>query len=475
MTVAEVMVASLILALSSLAVLNLVTSGARTNYRAEQSQIVADRLQSEIENIKQLDDNGNYERIALTQAPTHSGDPGNPAYRVSGTTYNIAPNGTSFQPMVIDADEGALQPTTAFENGDVTGTIHRFITWDPDTACEGCKKRVVVAIQLDATGSGGVRPYQELHSVIADPRAPERDTPPPPPPPEGKPWTFWLTDTPCNNSDRVALEQDPPDPGPHKSHNTRGTCEKGLKTADNCSVVLVTTTCTAGAPDLMVTHPPQNSTPEPLFSFATDVIDQSVEEDQGLRLLRPTTSGCPTLDPPALSDSVNPYRFREIHKWVSPPMPDGFNVQLDGEGTLDLWTRAVGNQPYAGRICIWLFQRHIDALGVAIDTPALNLYAGSPPAGSCVEPGVLNLTYFQCSEDPWPKGNGRWKELIVPLHFDLNLLTPGSQLGVAIQVERAGTSGGGLQFFYDEPSYESHLEVRSNSLLPCDLPPWPTC
>jgi Tfp pilus assembly protein PilE len=473
MTVAEVMIAALILAASSLAVLNLIASGAKTNYRAEQSQVVADRLQSEVEQIKQLADNSSYDRIALSSAPTHSTDPNNPDFRVSGSSFNVSPAGSQPQPMVV-APSG-IAPTSSFTTGDVDGTVHRYVTWEPDSACSDCLKRVTVAIQLKATASGGVRHYQELQSVIADPRAPERTTDPPPPGPDTKPWTFWLTDTPCNYSDRQLLEQNPPDPGDHKAHNTRASCAvQQVKTADNCSTVLVTTTCTGGPPDLMVTHPPQNDNPEPLFNFATDIVDQNVNQDQGLRLVKPATSGCPSLDSPLSSDSVSPYRFREVHKWVTPPIPSGFNVQLDGDGTLNLWTRTVGNQSSAGSICIWLFQRQVNALGVAVDTPAVNLYAGSPPSGRCVQSGALNLTYFKCSLSSWPSGP-KWHEVSIPLHFDLNAIVPDSRLGLALQVERAGTSGGGLQFYYDEPSYESRLELHSSSLLPCDVSPWPSC
>jgi len=454
MSMAEVMIASLILAASSLAVLNLVASGARTNYRAEQSQVVSDRLQSEMEKVKQLADNANYERIALSSAPAHSVDVNNPDYRVSGTSYNVAANGSELQAMVIGG-AGDVSPTDHFTVGDVGFTIHRFVTWEPDSACTDCKKRVIVAIQLDATPSGGIRHYQDLQAVIADPRAPARDTSPPPPPPDAKPWSFWLTDTPCNYGDRQPLA------GNHGSHNTRATCDTGLRTVGNCSTALGITTCQGGAPDLMITHPPQNSTPEPLYNFATDVVAQSVSQDQGLRLMKPATDGCPALDAPAVSDAVNPFRFREIHKWVSPPIPNGFNVQLDGNGTLDLWTKTVGNQAYPGRICIWLFQRQLDALGAPVDTPAANV-------------DLNNLAYFSYSKDPWPTGS-KWQEVAVPLHFDLNVLAPGSQVGVAIQVEKAGTSGGGLQFYYDEPSYESRLELQSSSLLPCDVDPWPNC
>ena len=469
MTVAEVMIAALILAVSSLAVLNLVASGARTNYRAEQSQVVSDRLQSEVEQIKQLATAANYDRIALTQAPTHSTDPTNPDFRVSAATYNVAPKGSQFQSLVIDP--GGLAPVSSFTNGDVQGTIHRYVVWEPESACDNCEKRVVVAIQLDATASGGVRHYQELQSVIADPRAPERDNDPPPPPPEGKPWTFWLTDTPCNQPN-VSQPDRQPLAGHHKSHNTRSTCSQGMKTVDNCQTVVATTTCQGGAPDLMVTHPAQNSTPEPLYNFATDVVDQSVSQDQGLRLVKPSTSGCPTLDSPVTSDSTNPYRFREIHKWVTPPIPSGFNVQLDGTGTLNLWTQTVGNQSYSGRICVWLFRRQLNTLGVPIDTPAVNLETHDACDSSL--PTGLNATYLQCTVSSWPSGP-KWHEVSIPLHFDLGLIVPNSALGLAVQVERQGTTGGGLQFYYDEPSYESRLEVHSSSLLPCDISPWPSC
>ena len=41
------------------------------------------------------------------------------------------------------------------------------------------------------------------------------------------------------------------------------------------------------------------------------------------------------------------------------------------------------------------------------------------------------------------------------------------RLGIAIQVERAGTGAPGLEFMYDHPNFESRLEVQSSShILP---------
>jgi hypothetical protein len=131
-------------------------------------------------------------------------------------------------------------------------------------------------------------------------------------------------------------------------------------------------------------------------------------------------------------------------------MGTGFNVTLDGTGTLDLWTQSVDAATYTGKICFWIFERHLNVLGVPVDTPAANL-------------DLSNLTYFQYSP-PGGVWATTWTELHIPLHFNLNLnLGPNSRLGFALQVERSGTSGGGLQFMYDEPSFDSRLIVNTNT------------
>jgi hypothetical protein len=113
----------------------------------------------------------------------------------------------------------------------------------------------------------------------------------------------------------------------------------------------------------------------------------------------------------------------------------------------------VNGGTYAGKICVFLFVRQLNVLGIPVDTPAVNL---TPP--------LLNATYFTHQQSPWPS---TWTEINVPLSFLLNVhLLPGSRLGVAIQVDRGGTGADGLQFMYDEPSFDSRLEVKSTSLLP---------
>src|SRR4029079_443532 len=102
MTLTEVVVAALVLTLGSLAVLSWLGATVKNSYRAEQSQVVNNRLQDEMEKVQQLADNDNYDRIALSQAPAPSSDPNTPASRVSGTSYAVNRNGTGLQPMVFD-------------------------------------------------------------------------------------------------------------------------------------------------------------------------------------------------------------------------------------------------------------------------------------------------------------------------------------------------------------------------------------
>jgi hypothetical protein len=126
-------------------------------------------------------------------------------------------------------------------------------------------------------------------------------------------------------------------------------------------------------------------------------------------------------------------------------------VDLNDNGTLDLWTQTVNGATYSGKICIWLFQRQLNFLGNPIDTPAVNL-------------DVNGVNYFTYEQAQWPT---TWTEIHVPIHFLLNLhLVPGSRLGLAIQVEHNGTGADGLQFMYDEPSFDSRLELSSQSTVP---------
>src|SRR5262249_18165852 len=113
-SVAEVMIALLILAGGSLAVLNLITAAAHNSYRSEQSQVVNDRLQQEMEKITRL----SFSRIALTGLPADSTDTNNPAWRVQGTNYSITQDGTQPLPLVYNG-------SPIYSGGTVSGGARR--------------------------------------------------------------------------------------------------------------------------------------------------------------------------------------------------------------------------------------------------------------------------------------------------------------------------------------------------------------
>ena len=485
-TIIEVVIAAVILAISGLAVLGMVNAASRNNFRTEQSQVVNDRLQQEMETIKQLP----YSQVALSSLPPHSNNSNDPNNRVSGTQFNISKTGpANTQGLVYNGGTdqegsgsvggGTLSPgPTAFASGDVKGKIYRYVTWEQDPSCGNCNdrwtKHVVVAATLDQTASGGVRAYQELQGNLYNPEAGSNQCVigssgcPPHGGTDATPWTFWLTDTPCNNNTRQSIT------GQHATHNTLDVCSKGLHTGPP-GVLGVNN----GAPDLMYTQatPCSNGgcdNTQPTYDYATDVEPtQNASQDVGLQEKVPTSVvngglGCLT-DLNGLQSQLtlgtNPQL--SLHKWVSPQVPSGFNIALDGTGELDLWTQTINNAVYPGKICVWLFTRHLNGLGVPVDTFAVNLGANCPSgqANCCPTNAGLNLTYFACSFTSWPHGG--WTEIHIPLHFASLSLPPNERLGLAIAVERQGTlPGDGIQFMYDHPSFDSRLEAQTRSLLP---------
>jgi Tfp pilus assembly protein PilV len=465
-TVVEVMVAALILVVSGIALLGLVDSATRNNFRAQQSQIVNDQLQQEIERIRQLP----YDEVALTSTPTHSDDSNNPNSRIAGTTFNINRSGAAnYEDLLVNggADKegsdtisgGTVAPgPTSFQSGDVSGQVYRYVTWEQDPSCGNCAdewhKHVVVAVTLDKTASGGIRDYQELQGNVSNPEAGLGSGPGPGPGGgDQTPWTFWLTDTPCDASGRQDLT------GDHLTHNGLGDCPDGPQTGE-----------TAGAPDLMFTKAapldldfPANA--QPTYDYATDVEPaQNPDQDKGLQEKIPPNTisggvGCLTNISSSTSlQTLGPTPQLYLHKWLSPPIPTGFStIVLDGTGQLELWTRTINGAVYPGKICIWLFIRTTSG-GSVTDTNAVNLdLTGNPD-------------YFVHSQSAWP--SALWTEIHVPLRFSdaaggSAQLTPGDRLGLAFGVERQGTlPGDGLQFIYDHPTFDSRLEVDTHSVLP---------
>lgn len=474
MTIVEVVVAGLILALGALGVLGIVDAATRNTFRAEQSQVVANVLQGEMEKLRQVP----YAELALEGLPAHSADESDPNSRISNTTFfYTGRDDTGLKPLVYNGgsnggetiEGGVVDPgPSAFQVGDVRGTIHRYVVWDtcPSLLCQDGRllKRAVVSVKLAATASGGEnRRYQEIQGQFVDPDA-EPSTFPGQKPggSETVPWTLWLTDTTCDQAERQEL---PEIEGDHPTHNTRGDCGDGPQQGN-----------VPGAPDLLwpvaadgpVNPDPETEEekPERLYDYATDV-DPQPDDDHGLQLLPGGECGSTAATDLARGvatapDEPDQTAFQQVHRWLSPPIPGepgSGDVLLTGEGTLSLWTRTIGEVVYPGRICAWLFVRSYGESTIT-DTLAVNL---GPPQS-------LHFNHFAQS---WPSDG--WNEIALPLSFGYASeggalpVPPGSRLGLALSVGEGSSSG--LQIMYDTPSFDSRLELATTGALPPGVTP----
>lgn len=455
LTIVEVVVAALILVVGALGVLGIVDAATRNTYRAEQSQVVANVLQGEMEKLRQVP----YEELALTSLPAHANDPDDPDSRIASTSFfYTGRQGTGLKPLVYNGaisdgetvKGGTIQPgPTSFTVGDVTGHVNRYVVWDtcPSSLCQDGRhlKRAVVTVSLDDTTAGGPRRYQEVQGQVVDPDAEPASFPSQEPGGDDTvSWTLWLTDTPCNQAER----QEQPSDNDHPTHNTRGDCQNGLQTGN-----------VPGAPDLLwaAAHPGEVDDKD---DYATDVEPPS-GVDEGLQMLPGPSCGSSEATGLAIGVATQPdaasTTFQRVHRWLSPPLPGAAgsdDVLLTGDGTLSLWTRTIGGAVYQGRICAWLFVRSYSETEI-VDTAAVNL---GPP---------LSL-YFSHFASAWPSSG--WTEISLPLSFGYAeeggaLPVPaGSRLGLALSVGSETPTG--LQLLYDEPSFDSRLQLETAGALP---------
>lgn len=449
-TVFEVLVASIILVAGALATFQVFDTATRNTFRAEQTQVANDIAQRELEKLRVFD----YKHLAMTAYPAYAANPNNPSSRVLGTDFALEPDGSNPAPMVVQGsalDSGGqvaagFSPSTLvdpgptpFTNGDVKGSIYRYVVWQNDPSCTTCGgnqdlKRIVVAVTLDTVASSTQRAYVETQSDVIDPsdtRLTEKNLP------DGGPLTaeqFYMSDTPCASSGTTTRQTISAD---HLLHNTLGQCADGARTGT-----------TPGAPDALLGDVPPDPYPDdPLLPDTFDYADDSYLEptpdfDDGLQMLRQAANGCnytPTGTHPEA----------KIHRWVSDPMPVAYD--MTGHATLEINSKTINGAAQTGRICIYLFARDTDpTTGVVTDT-------------RLVDEGTPANAYWAYQ----PPGNwaaGGWGTYRVGLNFPRTTIATGQRLGLAISVDPAG-SPGDLQFLYDNPQFDSRLEVDTTTPL----------
>lgn len=437
MTIIEVLVASIILVIGSLAIFQMFDAATRNKSRTEQRQVGLDRAQREIEKLRAVP----YDELALTAYPGSSSSPLSPRNRVHGTDYALNANGTGDAPMVVNGSSlyggGQVSGGTIstgpepFTSGDISGDIYRFIVWRDDpqclAVCPGTQdlKRVVVAVKLNTTPATGERAYVETQSDFIDPTETALSDLPAGPAGSVTAQQFFLSDTPCAAAGSTTRA---PITGDHLLHNTMGTCLNGLRTGT-----------TSGAPDALLLEKAPGTSGDPAYDYASDaILEPAPDTDKGLQLLRQDSNGCDYT--PGGSNSQ-----AKIHRWVTDTVPFAFTIT--GNATLEFYTRTINDATMPGKICVYLFTRN-----VGLDTQIVN-------SGD----GQSYFSYAPAGGDNWPKD--AWTKVRLNMQFPSATLPLARRLGVAISVERAGTPSDGLQFLYDHPDYPTRLEVDTTTPL----------
>jgi type II secretory pathway pseudopilin PulG len=462
MTIVEVVVAAMLLVIASIATLGLVDASTRTTFRAEESQTVINVAQREIERLRDL----SYQQIAMTSVPAATTPANLPTSRIrTGTNFclervdgddpctplPLVRNGGQFENGGGTISGGAVEPVTEnVQVGDITMDIYRFVVWRDEgdellsptsEFCQDkplhyrCKaqdfKRVVVAVRAEKAGAPYERPYEDVQSDFVDLDRATLDAETIGP--GGQVVTgqqFWLSDTRCQTGSTEPPRTPITD---HETHDTLGDCSSPSQ-----------------APDALLRNPPDSSGQSGLFDYSTEIEPGTCSgpppyppagcdpNDSGLQMLD-QASAC-------VANPTGPDAARQIHRWVSTPMPSGFQFESTDRATLELWTRTInGVQGASGKVCGFFFKRSTGGVDTTLATASH-------------------------TSSSWPFGPP-WEA--IRLQFDLDNLSQaqrtlqaGERLGVSIGVDPSGTPDNVLQFLYDRPEGASRLEVLTTTPLP---------
>lgn len=451
MTIVEVIVAAMVLALGAMATFGVLSSATKNTQRAKASQVALNRAQQEIEALRSLEN----EQLALTAAPAHSTATLNPNYRVtSGTFALIREPPSSYATLAVNGgslygggfvEGGSVDPgPTPFTSGDVTGEVYRYVAWRDDANCPAATcpgtqdyKQIVVAVKLDTPGSQtGERGYVEVTSDFVDPTDSALNDPIPGANGVVTGQQFYLSDTPCAESGTTTRQDIVAD---HLLHNTLGTCASGAQTES-----------TAGAPDaLLLGVPPDpdylDESNPPLYDYSDDFyLEPTPDTDKGVQILRDDTSGC------HYTPAGTTHPEAQVHRWVTDPMASDFTMVE--KVTLEFYTRTLSDESYNGQLCVFLFKRH---------------ETGTPP-----EATYTPLTNKSTGAAYWiynPGGTGWWRgawekvRLTMAFNGSPYTIPADDRLGVALSVERGNTTGDALAIMYDHPKFATRIEVDTNT------------
>lgn len=469
MTIVEVLIAVMILAIASMATFGVLASAVRNDQRAKSTQVAIDQAQEQLEKLHSL----TYDELAMTTTPSHATSSQNPNHRVLNGSFALQRNPQGeYATMVVNGDSlyggsgseenktvegGVVTPgPIPFESGNVSGELYRYVVWRNDPTCKESTetaedfcpgnqdyKQLIVAVKLNnGVVQKAERGYYEVQSETVDPEALYEPT-------DGEggggkahtgtavtAQQLFLTDTPCAESGSTEREEIA---GDHLLHNTLGTCADGLQTG-----------LTEGAPDALVLGAPPDPDPlddsnPTLYDYSSDVVpaQPSPETDKGVQILRDDTSGChftPT-------GTVHP--ASQEHRWVTDRLPT--ELKMNGKVTLEFYTRTLNDALSHGTLCVYLFKRQEAGSGEVTDSMLDDKVTGN-----------AYWTYEPEGNGYWPRNS--WTKVRLTMEFNPETVEEDERLGVALSVDPGNTDvSEAIPIVYDHPNYPTRIEVDTTT------------
>jgi type II secretory pathway pseudopilin PulG len=448
MTLVEVVVAALVMTLASMATFALLASATKNAQRARETQVALDLAQEEVERLRSVP----YADLGISAIPTASPSSLSPDSRIQGKTFALKRSPVGEYATLVHNSETGFSPRSEITNanpssGGISGTLYRYVVWRndpscPESQCPGLEdyKQIVVAVQPKGLATEGERGYVEVQAKRIDPEALNE-----PPPPieegggEGEDLTaqqFYLSDTPCSPTGTTTRQ---PIASDHLLHNTLGTCASGLQTGG-----------TLGAPDALLSAgapdpDPENPLNPAFFDYSDDLyLEPTPDTDKGLQIRHDDSEGC-NYDPTGTSTPQS-----QVHRWVSDPMSKAF--VMNGDVTLEFYTRTLNDAIYTGRLCIYLFERSKGAGGKENDE-------------FFTDPNGVPYWIYEPGDGVgfWPRN--MWTKIRRQMEIAdaPEVINPGNRLGVALSVDLSNTTGDALAIMYDHPNYPTRLEVETTA------------
>jgi Tfp pilus assembly protein PilV len=383
-TIIEVLVASMIMIVGVLTALQAVDASRKLTLVAERQTTIAHRAQLELERVKSLP----YNQIGLTGTSaswsstagdyTYVANPssscpatpagGAPTYQPdhatggSATTESLVINGCSYTigGTSTPFTTGTITPVTAWTDGTLSGSVYDFVTWTSDPTCSQTStsgsicatnndyKRVTIVVTVNGA-SHPSRPAV-VAGFVANPSA----APPGAPAnsqqnPLSSPTTSCVNGSGQTVSCSNTISGTPLQYFPTDCSYTSGSCGTPTCAGHNLHNTIASVLLNPPAPDLLRTTLPTGA--------CTDVSGNPTPPCFGIDLGCGTGGGGVPIKPTGTTTTCGtpPTDNTKTHSWVTPQVPAGTTVNLNGTGSMTAYLESTSSVSVSATVCLGLY------------------------------------------------------------------------------------------------------------------------